>query len=746
MTIKTLLGFVLTISFLAPIGAQQQQRKRDDIVSTDTNLVQIDVVVTDKAGKQVIDLKPEDFEVSEDGKKRQLTHFSYIAIGKASQPDNVAAANPGESIKTEAPIKPARLNREQVRRTVALVIDDFGLSFESFDFARRALKKFVDEQMQPNDMVAVLRTSVGVGALQQFTSDKRQIHAAIDSVRWNPLGHGGLSPDGTMNEASINADNRYGIQFTEESEETRAGIYSVGTIGAVSAIIKGMAEMPGRKSLLLISEAFQLFTAEGRNVDLVYQLRRLTDEANANSVAIYTIDASGLQSYTFKAGDKVAGYSYVIDPDVMAASGGPQALIGPPSGSSFATAGRDLVGGAPPKDNGPRRLDRADTTTAQYEADSGAAFRRLQALSAMRDQQAGETQTVLSYLAQRTGGMFERNRNDLGTSIERIMQDQQGYYVIGFRPDESSIRADGSRRLHDLKVKVKRFGTKVRSRASYFGIADEARTQAPRTREAQLSLALTSPFGSGDINVQLTSLFRDEPKGGGGYLRSLLHIDAKDLKFTEAVDGTRTAALEMVAVAFGDNGRVVNQVNSPHTVRVANATDYQRTIEQGLVYIMDFPLRKGGPYQMRVVVRDTASERTGAAMQFVEAPELTTNRLALSGIVLSNAVEQDIRSGPAVRKLRQGMMLDYRLIVYNAVAGASEPVEMQMRLLRDGKLVFTGKLVPLEVSKEADPHRISTGGRLRLGPDLTPGNYVLHVAVKNKARVASQWIDFEIVN
>src|SRR5687768_5607102 len=101
MTLKTLLAFILTISLLAPIAAQQQPQqqqppKRDDVVSIDTNLVQIDVVVTDKAGKQVTDLKPGDFEISEDGKKRQLTHFSYIATGKASQPENVAST-PAES-------------------------------------------------------------------------------------------------------------------------------------------------------------------------------------------------------------------------------------------------------------------------------------------------------------------------------------------------------------------------------------------------------------------------------------------------------------------------------------------------------------------------------------------------------------------------------------------------------------------------------------------------------------------------
>src|ERR1044071_3990139 len=105
MTLKILLAFVLTISLLAPIAAQQQQqppKQQGDVVRIDTNLVQIDVVVTDKAGRQVTDLKPEDFEVSEDGKKQQVTHFSYVAAGSttASEP------KPEESKNTAEPIKP----------------------------------------------------------------------------------------------------------------------------------------------------------------------------------------------------------------------------------------------------------------------------------------------------------------------------------------------------------------------------------------------------------------------------------------------------------------------------------------------------------------------------------------------------------------------------------------------------------------------------------------------------------------
>src|SRR5687768_4908360 len=469
MKLPSLLAFLLTISLLAPIAAQQpaQQPTKQDVVTIDTNLVQIDVVVTDKNGKQVIDLNPEDFEISEDGKKRAITHFSYVATGKP-----VAEPGADPAAKAAEPVKPARLPREQVRRTVALVIDDLGLSFESFASARTAMARFVDEQMQPNDMVAILRTSAGVGVLQQFTSDNRQLHAAIERVRWNPLGRGGISSSGTMNEQSIGADIRDHIQFIEEMEETRAGQYSVGTIGTLKAIVRGMGEMPGRKSMILISEAFQMFSAQGRNVDLVQTLGILTDEANANSVTINTIDASGLQTYTCEASDKVAGYSYVIDPKVLAASGGP---------------GVGLGAGGVAQNGPPRTLPRVDTLSAQAEQDSGAAFRRLAALSAMREQQASETHTVLSYLAQRTGGIFERNRNDLGTSIDRIMEDQQGYYVLGYSPDAAMLAKGNNRFLHHLNVKVKRSGMKVRSRAGYFGLTDEDKRRKPRTREEQLT-------------------------------------------------------------------------------------------------------------------------------------------------------------------------------------------------------------------------------------------------------------------
>jgi len=162
----------------------------DDVVKISTTLIQIDVTVTDKNGSIVRDLKPEDFEIYENGKKQEITNFSFVSVDNATRQTLVKSK---EKDKLSIPLPPVAIRPEQVRRTIALVVDDLGLSFESVYQVRRALRKFVDEQMQPNDLVAVIRTGSGMGALQQFTSDKRQLYAAIESVKWNAQGRAGIS-------------------------------------------------------------------------------------------------------------------------------------------------------------------------------------------------------------------------------------------------------------------------------------------------------------------------------------------------------------------------------------------------------------------------------------------------------------------------------------------------------------------------------------------------------------------------
>jgi VWFA-related protein len=177
--ILLLLCLLAMASGQQPSGARQQPGKEEpDVVRITTNLVQIDALVTDKRGKQISDLRPEEFQIFQDGRLQQVTGLSYISTSGSEKPKPAASAGSGKNNPALVPSVPLR--PEQVHRTIALVVDDLALSFVSTAFVRKTLTRYVNEQMQPGDLVAIIRTSAGAGPLQQFTADKRQLLAAID--------------------------------------------------------------------------------------------------------------------------------------------------------------------------------------------------------------------------------------------------------------------------------------------------------------------------------------------------------------------------------------------------------------------------------------------------------------------------------------------------------------------------------------------------------------------------------------
>lgn len=688
-----------------------------------TNLVQVDAVITDKQGRVVTDLKPEELEIYEDGRKQKITNFQYyVAEGSAGEAPIKPTADKSES-KNNPPLPPTRLRREDVRRTIALVVDDLGLSFQSAYYARRALKKFVDEQMQPGDLVAIIRTSGGMGALQQFTSDKRQLYAAVERVKWNGLGRGGIAAFAPLEGAGPKFPEGKDDQAPRaDVEQFREEVFSVGTLGALSYVVRGLRELPGRKSVLLISDGLRIFNREDptRASRVLAALQRLTDQANRASVVIYTMDARGLQTLGLTAADNTAGMS-------------------------------------------------TDQIAEQLSNRSVDFF---------------ESQNGLNYLAQQTGGLAIRNTNDLSGGIKSVLEDQRGYYLIGYRPDESTFDPrTGRRKFHKLSLKVTRAGKfSVRMRNGFFGVSDEEKEPQRRTLAQQLVSALVSPFGATGVHLQLTSLFANDPKVGS-FMRSILYVDPKDLTFTDEPNHMHKCVFDVLAMTFGDNGVPVDQSGKTYTITI-NDEWYQRIQRDGLVYYITVPIKKPGAYQLRTSLRDSASDRIGSASQFVDVPDLKKDRLALSSLSLvgkypaerstkmgaaanqsasphdSSAATPDeglekgnAEASAAVRHLSRGMTLEYAFIVYNARADktTNRPhITTQVKLFRNGKEVFTGRAFQMDPASQTDMKRLGALGRIQLGTDLVPGEYVLQVIVTDaladeKHRVVTQWMDFEIV-
>jgi VWFA-related protein len=704
-----------------PLVQEIQKPDADDVVRITTNLVQVDAVVTDKNGKVVTDLKPEEIRIMEDGRQQKITNFSYNVL--ESLPEPARKENSATIDKNAAPAPPTRLKLDDIRRTIAIVVDDLGLSFESTHFVRRALKKFVDEQMQSGDLVAIIRTGGGMGALQQFTSDKRQLYAAIERVKWNSIGRSGVSPFDPLEPPTPGPHGPEIDAAKEELNQFREDMFSVGTLGAVSYVVKGLRQLPGRKSVLLISDGFRIYNTDDttRNYLALERLRRLVDEAGRASVVIYTMNATGLQYFGLTAADNPG-------------PGDVQEML-----------------------NGRRN----------------AAF---------------ENQEGLEFLAQQTGGIAIKNNNDLNNGIRRVLEDQRGFYLIGYRPDNATFDPrTGRRTFHKLTLKVTRPGKfNVRMRNGFFGVTDEDR-RAPvqRTLAQQLVSALTSPFGSTGVHLQLTSLFGNDPKAGS-IMRSMLHIDGRDLTFTDEANGMHKVVFDVLAMTFGDNGVPVDQSGRTYTLQLPEAL-YKQTQRDGLVYYVTVPIKKPGAYQLRISLRDTRTERIGSASQFVEVPDLSKNRLALSGVVLrgeqasersaaasgmnppaaaasqptnpaaapeQNAADQrNPEASPAVRHFKRGMLMNYVFIIYNArldKATNKSQLISQVRLFRDGQPVFTGKENALSFTEVVDPKRVASGGAIQLGTDLIPGEYVLQVIIKDmladeKHHTITQWMDFEIV-
>jgi VWFA-related protein len=154
-------------------------------------MVQVDAVVTDKKGRYITDLGCGDFEIFEDNHKQPISQCAFVPApgSPAPRPSLDELRGPPGPNSSQG----GRIERDAVRRTIVLVVDDLGLDLQSVLSVRVALLSFIEDQMEPGDLVSVLRTGGGTGSLQRFASDKRILRAAIDRVRFNVAAASGIS-------------------------------------------------------------------------------------------------------------------------------------------------------------------------------------------------------------------------------------------------------------------------------------------------------------------------------------------------------------------------------------------------------------------------------------------------------------------------------------------------------------------------------------------------------------------------
>ncbi len=244
--------------------------------------VEMDVIVTDRKGDHVTDLRKEDFEVLQDGKPQKIQSLSYKWVQPPSvdppveDPTSHASPDP-------AAVSESRSSPELQRRLIAVVVDELGIDPKDMSQIRTGLKEFVDKQIQPNDLVALVRAGAGGDGIS-FTSDKALLLKALDRIKYNPSSRPGLNHNTLVAQDVLSGSSPF--------RQANLTLYTLDTLLNTVAM---MEKLPFRKSVVFISGGLPLVYYSKIDRDIRGTMRRLTDACNRASVVIYSIEAERLR-------------------------------------------------------------------------------------------------------------------------------------------------------------------------------------------------------------------------------------------------------------------------------------------------------------------------------------------------------------------------------------------------------------------------------------------------------------------
>lgn len=649
----------------------------DQVVRISTSLVQMDVTVTDKDGKPITDLRKDEIEIFQNDKKQEITNFSYVSGG--------AYKNKKAGATLPASLNVRDIKPEQVRRTIVVVVDDLTLSFESTYWARKAVKKFIETQMQEGDLVAIIRTSAGIGSLQQFTTDKRRLLAAADKIKYNSAlaSYTLFYPTVTGKNSKSSGDRKP----EPESSSFRENIFAAGSLGALNYVLKGMKELPGRKSVMLISEGLPLFLINGNKIPqatgIYSSLKRLVDLANRSSVVIYGIDPVGLSI-----------------PGVL-----PTTFFDSDRRDSLRILSQETGGFA---------------VLNQNDINKGMA-------KVLNDQ----SYYLLGY---------EPDEDTFNSNIPKYNQIK----ITVSRPDAEVRYRRSFMGFSEENIKTAVPSSKERminALTSPFGINEitlDLNTLFTADSEKQPVLHSVIHVGPGDLT------FSEQPNGK--YKASFdlaamtfgdngLVVDEMSRAFTVEVDRPEYELVNKNGFVY--DFTLALKESGAYQVRVVIRDHVSDKIGSGSQFV-DVPNFKKGrlllssPFLENLTLENWDKFKAGSPMD----PE------GVVGVWRATAT-REFRPGTVLK-------FAYSVFNARLDESRSAKLSYQPRIFYNGKLMYTGNKMPLPVRESDDYRSLKANGKINLLPTFSPGEYILELTITDEMRkgdkgTADQFIQFEIV-
>jgi VWFA-related protein len=530
-------------------GPSAEDEQKVEFSST-TVLVQVPVVVTDKSGAHLHNLKKEDFQVFENGKEQKLGAFEEITT--ASSPLPQPASVPG--VFSNLAVDPS-----QPRTLAIIAIDEINTPFLDQAYGRKELIKYLSANLEPGQIVGlVIMGSKGIRVLHGLTTDSAQLIAAVKKI------NGELSTMETYDpEAQVAAANQAGLgtssNFTQGAEDdiedqlrdfvTRGDAITGAfqqqaaietTLRSFLDIANYVSGIPGRKSLIWATGSFPFSiqfpsSVPGGWLSMLYE--RTMTSLNQAQMSVYPVDIRGLVS-TSPMGD--VNYN------------------GGHSGSQMLTAS------------------------------VGRSWLQASTIDTLRD------------FAEMTGGKAFYNTNDLAGSFHKAVDDASSYYLLGYYLDTQNNKPG----WRQLKVKVNAPHGEIRARNGFF--VTNATMNPGITRTVDEQSAIQSPFDATSLPVTLRWL-GNTPDGDKRRVDFSIFVP-NGVYIDEAAQNRFN--LDLAAVVTNDKGETTKTFAQP--LQGAIRPEALAIVKaEGIHYktMMELP---PGQYMVKLVVRDNLSGRIGS--------------------------------------------------------------------------------------------------------------------------------------
>ncbi len=669
--------------------------KGDAHFTVNKTLVVETVIMKDKGGKPIPELKPSDFTVTEDGKPQKVEFVQFQTLEEAAEqaPEEPAVSTESLQRRDDKPAEPKPITANQIapekpgdikykdKRLMVLFFDMTSMPLGDQVRAQTAATKFLKTQITKSDLVAIMTFSNDIKVVEDFTDDRDQL---LKDVKNLTIGEGQGFDVTTADDSS--ADTAAAFQ----QDDTEFNIFNTDRqLSALETAVKMLGSLNEKKALVYFASGMS------RNgTDNQAQMQATVNAAIRSNVSFYPIDARGLQA------------SAPLGDATKASPGG----SGMYSGSSARASQSNLQG----------------------------------------------SQETLYALASDTGGKALLDNNDLSMGIVQAQKDISSYYILGYYT--SNDKLDGHYRNIKITLKdsalVSRLSKFDYRRGYWAGKEFKQFTSSDKERQLNEALLLGDPITDIDIALEVDyfRLARDRY-----FVPMAAKIPGSELELANKATkgGAETTTFDFIGVVKdAKTGQIKQNVRDFAEIKL-KGQDVEQLAKKPIAYDTGFVLPPGA-YSLRFVARENTTGKIGTYDYKLVIPDLTTEQthLPISSVVLSSqridmkdavynaekdktllAADPLIEDGkklvPSVtRVFKKGQDMFVYLQAYEPSADATQPLVASVSFIRGKVKAFES--APLQVNDGLDPKSKAVALKFSLPlTKLAPGKYTCQVSVYN---------------